>query len=87
MIVSAMAGIPEQEGTALQIFDAIEALRDLQDELDTRIMPGTLHVPRWGARFVCVGGGGGGGGVTMGGGPLMGDPCPPAEEDERERSC
>lgn len=35
------------QGTAPDIFEQIEASPDYQPQLDTRIMPGTKHVPRW----------------------------------------
>ncbi|KFM23480.1 hypothetical protein F751_4362 [Auxenochlorella protothecoides] len=47
MIVYALSQLPGLEGTALQIFDVIEGYAPFVDQLDTRIMPGTKHVPRW----------------------------------------
>lgn len=46
MIVYALSQLPGLEGTALQIFDVIEGYAPFVDQLDTRIMPGTKHVPR-----------------------------------------
>jgi hypothetical protein len=47
MIVSALSKIPGFEATAPQIFESIESDIELRGQLDTRIMPGTKHVPRW----------------------------------------
>lgn len=47
MIVSALSKIAGFEATAPQIFDSIEQDPELRGQLDTRIMPGTKHVPRW----------------------------------------
>jgi hypothetical protein len=35
------------QGTAPDIFERIEANESFVEQLDTRIMPGTKHVPRW----------------------------------------
>ena len=47
MIVSALSKIAGFEATAPQIFESIEQDPELRGQLDTRIMPGTKHVPRW----------------------------------------
>ncbi|GAB4813154.1 hypothetical protein N2152v2_000200 [Parachlorella kessleri] len=47
MIVTALSGMDNMEGTALEIFARIESSPQFVDQLDTRIMPGTKHVPRW----------------------------------------
>lgn len=47
MIVTAMKCLPNQEGTAPQIFELIEANEEFASQLDTRISPGTKHVDRW----------------------------------------
>lgn len=47
MIVQALSVIHGMEGTALDVFDAVERNPSFVEQLDTRIMPGTKHVPRW----------------------------------------
>ncbi|PRW56846.1 30S ribosomal S5 [Chlorella sorokiniana] len=47
MIVNALMALPSGQGTAPDIFQQIEANPDYQPQLDTRIMPGTKHIPRW----------------------------------------
>lgn len=47
MIVSAMSNLDNLEGTAIEIFQKIESTPQFLEQLDTRIMPGTKHVPRW----------------------------------------
>lgn len=47
MIVTVMRNFSGLQGTALDIFAAIEAHDDFRSQLDTSIAPGTQQVPRW----------------------------------------
>lgn len=47
MIVSVMRTFVKMQGTALDIFEAIERNADFKDDLDMSIAPGTQQVPRW----------------------------------------
>lgn len=47
MIVAVMKDMPEQEGTALDIFRGIASNEDFYAQLDDTTAPGTARVPRW----------------------------------------